>query len=430
VNRYTPVVILGVILEGCQSPEPTGSGQPIAQPNSRTADRPQPVVTRMSPKAPATRSSSPPPSQPRRAAKPRPTLDQVVRRAVDVLWGRADLPTDARVAVIPLSSADGGTTRLGVALAEKMTAELVKQKRCRVADRSHVNAILAEKDMGYADLTDAGAAAKAAKLMAVDCLLVGTLVDQGSTVVAYAKLLNGVDGRVVATSEIEIAKDDDVRSMLVYVQRPNSGGGAIEPLSLSYHIFARRGESDVRISDGATVRSGDAFKIWLQANSDCHAYVLLLDSRGKASVLFPHPKIRSENRLRGGVEYVIPPAKQPPGLGWYVFDEHPGAETFYILASYEPIKDMPRLLREMETAGAKSRVVLDEARQIFTKGMSAVSDQPVAGRLRIQDKGVTLGSGPSSARVRLDDGGSLSAVADVVQGHSTLCKTVAVRHVD
>jgi len=362
--------------------------------------------------------------------KPKSTLDQVVRRGVDVLWERADLAADPRIAAIPLASANGGTTRLGVVLAEKMTAELVKQKRCRVADRSHVNAILAEKDMGYADLTNAGKAAKASKLMAVDCLLVGTLVDQGSKVVAYAKLLNGADGRVVATSEIEIAKDDDVRSMLVYVQRPSSGGGAIEPLSVSYHVFARRDESDVRITDGATVRSGDAFKVWLQANSDCHAYVLLLDSRGKASVLFPHPKIRSENRLRGGVEYVIPPANQPPGLGWYVFDEHPGTETFYILASYEPITDMPRLLREMETAGAKSRVVLNEAREIFTKGMSARSDQRLAGRLRIRDKGVTLGSAPSSARIRLDDGGSLCAVADVIRGHSTLCKTIAVRHVD
>jgi hypothetical protein len=320
--------------------------------------------------------------------------------------------------------------RLGVTLAEKITTVLVRQKQCRVADRSYVSAILAEKDMAYAHLTDAEEATKMARLMAVDYLVVGTLVDEGSQIAAHTRLLNAKDGQVMATSELKIAKDDDIRSTLVYVQRPSSGGGEIEPLSLSYHIFARRGESDIRTANGGTVRSKDVFKIWLQGSSDCYVYVLLLDSKGKASVLFPHPKIHSGNFLRGGVAYVIPPASQPPGLQWYVFDMNTGLETFYILASYEPIGNMPQLLKEMEKAGPRARDAVTETRRIFTKGMKGEPHRTVSGRFQVRSRGVMLGGGPSEATVHLDDGRSLSAVAEVVRGHTTLCKTISLKHID
>lgn len=342
----------------------------------------------------------------------------------DRLMEQALLPADARVAVLPLVCPNGGTTTLGFLLAEKIAARLVSTKRCRVLDRTHLSAVIEEKDLAYTDMVSADQTKATAKLVSADYLMTGSLVEMGSQIELTAKLLNGGTGDELASAGSHLPRTPDVELMLAYVQRPKTGGGSLPPLSLSYNLFCRRGSQDVRLTDGSVVHSGDHFKIHLQASSDCYTYVLLLDSQGKASLLFPHARIPCGNAMKGGVTYEIPPPNAPADSQWYIFDQNPGTEQFFILASYEPISQMDNLLKQIEHPGDQLRESLADAESAYTKGMSATVDDRVNGGFQVQSRGIILGSKPNYS----GQSGALHNYEDSITGIASVVRRIVIRH--
>ena len=121
--------------------------------------------------------------------------------------------------------------------------------------------------------------------------------------------------------------------------------GELPPLALRYEFISPTPLGNLRIADGGTVRSGGKFKIRIQPNSDCYLYVLLYDSLGKTEILFPNAETRMSNAARGGVTYSIPESDN-----WYWFDNNPGRETFYLVASYTPLTDLDVILERLRKA--------------------------------------------------------------------------------
>jgi len=185
------------------------------------------------------------------------------------------------------------------------------------------------------------------------------------------------------------------------------------PLTLSMNIIGQRKESDgsyieVLVNEGSVLRSYDNFQVHLQTNRPGHVYVLIYDSQGRASQLFPDPKIAQLGSVAGSKPVVIP----GPDL-WFWLDEHPGTETIYVLASQAPMQDIQELLAKMEKAD-------DSAKQQVS--------QEIKRRVKIMQRGVGGITKGQVVTYRLTGGKKIKKVTEVVSGTGVAVRTVSFHH--
>ena len=125
------------------------------------------------------------------------------------------------------------------------------------------------------------------------------------------------------------------------------------PLTLSMNIIGQRKEADgsyteVLVSEGSVLRSYDNFQVHLETNRPAYVYILLYDSQGSASQLFPDPKIDQRGFLEQGRKTVVPANDL-----WFWLDEHTGTETIYVLTSEKPMSDIQGLLSQDGGSGRR-----------------------------------------------------------------------------
>jgi hypothetical protein len=338
----------------------------------------------------------------------------------------ASAPADKVIAVLPLLDSEGGVRRLGVLAAEEMERELLARKR-KLTDRQHLNAVLGERDLQLSMLSTSEAAKRTGELTGADLLLVGTITEGGQSILISARLLSAASGQPIAISHTQTMPLADLRPLLWYVRRPagENASGELPPLSLRCEFVSPEGTGETALADGATVVSGQRFKVRVQPNSDCYLYVLLYDSEGRASVLFPHGKIGLANDVRGGVSYEI-----PEGSKWYWFDNTPGTEVFYIVACYTPLKDLDLLLVKMQQAGEQQLQAANATREhidkVITRGMSAGTSedyQPKGMTVRTRGVGgiVDVGWGTPSTVPGTE-------MDNIINGHATVVKKIVLQH--
>lgn len=100
----------------------------------------------------------------------------------------------------------------------------------------------------------------------------------------------------------------------LYLSRLFSNGsesGNVLPLTLNIQVVSQRGDADGRytpfvVAEGTALQSRDKFQVQAITNRSAYLYVLLYDSQGLASQLFPHPKIDQSGFTRGGTNVVVP----------------------------------------------------------------------------------------------------------------------------
>jgi len=364
----------------------------------------------------------------KRKAVPKPGLCRNIEEACGRLAGElaGKLPKGKTVAVVPFGDAADGVRRLGVVAADGVQRVLAK-KGVRVVERRHLNALLAERNLKLTDLASGRSLGQAGKIAGADVLVVGSTVETGKRLMLSAKAMDADSGRVIAATGNAALSTEGMEQLMWYVRRPprQRPQGNLPPLAVRYEFVTPRGGGEERLGEGATVRSGQKFKIRVEPNSDCWLYVLLYDSSGAPTVLFPHAKIRMSNEVRGGTSYEI-----PEGSKWYWFDNVPGTETFYIVAGYTPLTDLDRIVAEMGRAGAASGRLAGAAKQKIdgpiTRGMSAGTAkayQPKGYRISTRGVGgvVDLGWGKKKTV-------DMGKVDDVVVGHATVVKKLTLRH--
>ncbi len=130
---------------------------------------------------------------------------------------------------------------------------------------------------------------------------------------------------------------------------PAAPAHSVRPLEISMGLIAQR-EGDpaqIVVKEGDTLRSGDRFRVKYETSDVAYVYVLVLDSQGETTQLFPDPKIHASNKASGGQKYQV-----PTGSLWLGLDEIPGVETVFVLASREPlpnVKDLVASLNEVNS---------------------------------------------------------------------------------
>lgn len=105
----------------------------------------------------------------------------------------------------------------------------------------------------------------------------------------------------------------------------------------------RRREIRVReVSDQERFRSGDRFRLSVQANVDGYLYLFVRDSEGEIDLLFPYERGEKTNTVRPFR------TRQVPDEDWFRFDEETGAERIYLFLSRRPIRELERAAGEDE----------------------------------------------------------------------------------
>lgn len=185
------------------------------------------------------------------------------------------------------------------------------------------------------------------------------------------------------------------------------------PLTLRMNIIGQRRETDgsyteIMVREGSLLRAHDNFQVHFETTSPAFIYILLYDSQGKASQLFPDPKIDQPNFVEGGRSIVIPERNS-----WFWLDESAGTETVYVIASKKAMSDIRGLLAKMESA--------DDAGQ---KNASQQIRQSIA----IMQRGVGGVTKGQTVTYTLSDGKKIQNVTDVVEGTGSVVRAVSFQH--
>ncbi|MCZ6548575.1 MAG: CHAT domain-containing protein [Deltaproteobacteria bacterium] len=185
------------------------------------------------------------------------------------------------------------------------------------------------------------------------------------------------------------------------------------PLSLSMNILGQRKEADgsyteVLVKEGSILRSRDNFQIHLATDRPSSIYVLLYDSQGRASQLFPNPEIDRPGFIEAGTRVVVPDKDL-----WFWLDENAGTETIYVLASEKPMSDIRGLLTQMVAAGR------EEKRRI---------SQEIKKRISFIQRGVGGITKGKPVTYSLSDGRRIEKVTEVVTGAGAVVRAVSFQH--
>ena len=250
-------------------------------------------------------------------------LDEQLGKAWTALAAKG-LPKDRKVnvAVLPFADDLDGVRRLGTLAAEKLETKVVQHPNVRLTERENLEALQREQDTWIHDLfeeRDPRKSATMAKLLKADFLVLGRMIPAGGEIHYSLKLLESASGQVKAMQGFRIRNDASVPPLLWYVQEPKKRPTLpldFAPIELSFSVMAQKRQADAsvwegKLEDGGEMKSRDQFQVHFAPVANCHVYVLLFDSKGRASTLFPYEGVKLGNKCKGDVRYVVP----TPGQG-------------------------------------------------------------------------------------------------------------------
>lgn len=135
-------------------------------------------------------------------------------------------------------------------------------------------------------------------------------------------------------------------------------------------VMLRRGKNATaqEVGEGYDFRSGDQFRIRLQANDNGFAYLVFQDAKGY-KLLYPakDAKARS-NQMRAFEERLVPSRAKE----WLTFDNKPAIEGLYLI--YSP-KAVPELEKIRTGSGMLSKSEFDELMAENGKSTSMIFDE-------------------------------------------------------
>jgi hypothetical protein len=129
-------------------------------------------------------------------------------------------------------------------------------------------------------------------------------------------------------------------------------GAEPETLELRWALGAWESDADQpsAVTRDQQLDTGTKLKFLVEPLSPGSVYLILLDSSNEIHVLYHEP----DTELAG-------PAYVPPGKHRFELDDHAGRETFFLLASVEPLAELDALLAQYAQAEADDRSRLGEA---------------------------------------------------------------------
>ena len=111
-----------------------------------------------------------------------------------------------RIAVVDFSDVNRQISPAGAAIAEILVGELFKTGRFDIVERKLLSAVLEQHKLNMTGMVNESTARKVGKLLGVDCIVTGTLIDLGSVVNVNARTIDIETGSIAATTSVDVAR--------------------------------------------------------------------------------------------------------------------------------------------------------------------------------------------------------------------------------
>jgi TolB-like protein len=141
-----------------------------------------------------------------------------------------------RIAVLPFPNADGSCSVLSNYIADELILSLfsVPDVNLQIVERSQLEAVFAELEMGDGGVLDPATTAKLGNMSGVQGLAVGTITSIGDRVRINARLVNTETGQTISAAAVTIPKTADLEELLrqpvrtgpTCARKPAPGDGA------------------------------------------------------------------------------------------------------------------------------------------------------------------------------------------------------------
>lgn len=206
-------------------------------------------------------------------------LDARVRRLTDALARSLKrLPGDIReqtFAVMPFQENGEDTTKnqLGLVVADLVVTNLARDHRLQLTERSQLNRIVQEQELGALGLIEPEQAAQIGVLAGATALVLGECLDLGQTFQVGARVVDADSGQVLAVEAMELPKAELIAfSANAVVLRSRSGAFFRSLVVPGWgQVYNREPEKAVLVgaSVGALVlgSAGTALSAWITGRS-------------------------------------------------------------------------------------------------------------------------------------------------------------------
>lgn len=275
--------------------------------------------------------------------------------------------TSPRVAVLYLGNADGKRSKLTDYITSVLINEMGRSAGgLRLVERTTLDKVLNELSLAQSGVLmddPVGRGATVGRLLGADMLVLGNVTVLRQAIDINLRLVESSSGHILFTADAQVGRSDLGQHV---AGEPVSSAPALSLSSLFLGERQIKGRLDkILLRDGTVLSSGDGIKIVFETSRRAYVYVLLLDSRGQASVVFPNTDIAVAHRVPGGTSVEVPPGKQ-----WFFLDDKRGQETLYVVASLRPLTKVKRLLKTLEhiAANGRGKQAIDKAVAAFGGG--------------------------------------------------------------
>jgi hypothetical protein len=123
-------------------------------------------------------------------------------------------------------------------------------------------------------------------------------------------------------------------------------------------LYRAGDEVHERLTDGASVRTGDELFLEIEGTKKMYVYVVNVDKMGAKFVLFPLPGLDQENPLPPNESHRLPGGSAGSDNYWGVSSAG-GQENFLVIASPKPLEAVEQYLRSIPRASASGSIRLD-----------------------------------------------------------------------
>ena len=135
------------------------------------------------------------------------TIKDPVERIAQEIIRKAEKFAIKRVAVVEFLDIEGKSTRQGKLLAERLTTKLVASERLEVIERSQLNKVLQELKLSLSGIEDVKSAKKIGKILDVEAIVSGTIVDLKEKMEVNARMINTETGKIMAAVTVRGKKE-------------------------------------------------------------------------------------------------------------------------------------------------------------------------------------------------------------------------------
>lgn len=324
--------------------------------------------------------------------------DMIIKAAASSMVQGAKKNGILKMGVFEILDEFGKKSPAGNAIADKISAELVLIGDVKIIERSRIEDVISEAEVsGGLALEEIG------RRFGIDGMIVGTI---GRRI--NIRLLNKEDASIIAALSEEWFGSEKGLQRVFLEDGKETKEKVEQEIDFEITIFGERRVGynwiQVDMRDGSVMSSGDVFKINFLANRDAYVYVLYYDSMGGAYMLFPSSETYYASRIKANSTIVLPGGEDE----WYELDENTGKETFYFIASIEPLADIEKLLAEMEKTGGGKKI----AQAIANRGTRGISKVRYGKKVSTKSK----------------SGKSIEKVSELVNGLGSAVRVITIYH--